>query len=160
MPSVSIPAWVVYAGEAAAVVGAGASAYESHEAGVAASNADKQKARAVQDQAAQQQITQRQNMLRALATQNAMAGAAGGSVAKASTLRQITQNQNDLLITSANSSSQVSLLDNAAAASRSAGDIGALVDVAGGISSVAKNWPSGGGSGGGNTYYSGDSGGG
>lgn len=154
MGSVSIPTWVVYAGMAASAVGAGASAYESHEAGVAAANADKRKARVAQDQAAQQQINTRQNMLRTLATQNALAGANGGSLNKANTMRQITQNQNDLMITSANSSAEVSLLDQAGRDSIAAGNIGAIGDIAGGVSSMASNWPKSGGgspSGGGQT---------
>jgi len=157
MGSITIPTMAIIAA-AGAAVSAGVSAYESHEQGVAAANADKQKARVAQDQAAQQQITQRQNMLRALATQNAEAGVGGGGLNKASTMRQIAQNQNDLLVTSANASAQVSLLDNAAGAAISAGNIGAVGDIAGGVSSIAKNWPGSSTptapSGGGTTYYS------
>lgn len=121
----------------ATAAGAVAAAYESHEAGVAASNADKRKARVEGDQAKQQQITMRQNMLRALATQNAAAGAGGGSVSKANTLRQITEAQNDIMISKGNASAQVSLLDQAAGNARSAGNIGAIGDLASGAAKIA-----------------------
>lgn len=136
MGSISLPtaALIAAAGTATA---AGASAYESHEQGVATSNADKQKARVEADNETQKQIGMRQNMLRALATQNAQAGVGGGDVNKAGALRQITQAQDDLMVSKANSSAQVSLLDQAATNAGAAGNIGAAGDVAGGVAKVA-----------------------
>ncbi len=132
-------------GAVATAAGAGASAYESHQQGVAAANADKQKARVAQDQATQQQITTRQNMLRALAAQNARAGVGGVGVSQADAMRQITQSQNDLMISQANSSAETSLLDQAGSEAESAGNIGAFSDLASGAASLAKNWPKGSG---------------
>lgn len=123
---------------------AGASAYESHEQGVATQNMDKRKARVEAENATQKQIGMRQNMLRALATQNSMAGVGGGGLNKANTMRQITEGQNDIMVNASNSSAQVSLLDQAGRNARSAGDIGAAVDVLG----AASKYPGGGGGGG------------
>lgn len=142
MPSVSIPAsTLAIIAAATTAVGAGVAAYESHEQGVAASNADKQKARVEQLNENQKQITMRQNMLRALASQNAgtmgAVGTGGPSSFGANAMRQIQQGQNDLAASSANSSAQVSLLDQAAANARSSGDIGAVGDILGGASKIA-----------------------
>jgi Na+/H+ antiporter NhaB len=139
MGSISIPAIGAFVstygaaiGAAASAVSAGVGAYESYKQGEAASNAAKQKARVEADNATQQQITQRQNMLRALASQNA-AGMGAGTNVTASTMRQINQGQNDLLVSQANSSAQVSLLDQQASNAMSAGIAGA---VGGGISAL------------------------
>lgn len=94
----------------ATIVAAGATAYEQHTAGVAASNQAKDKARVAADQSTQVQINQRQNLMRALASQDAQAGAGGigtGGSFGANAKRQITQNQNDLLVTGAGASAQV-----------------------------------------------------
>ena len=84
----------------------------------------------------------RQNMLKALAAQNAgTLGAVGtgiGSGFGANAMRQITQSQNDLMVSKANSSAQVSLLDEAGNNAESAGNIGAVGDLAGGVSSGMK----------------------
>ena len=136
MGSISLPV-AAYIAAGAAVVGAGASAYESHQAGVAASNADKRKARIEQENATQKQIDMRQNMLRALASQNAAAGVGNASVSNAVAMRQITQAQNDLLVTKAGASAQVSLLDEAADNARRSGNIGAVTDLASGAAKVA-----------------------
>lgn len=128
---------MAYVALAATAVAGGAAAYESHEQGVATSNADKQKARVAADQETQKQISMRQNMLRALATQQAQAGVGGAGADKANSLRQITQAQNDLMVSQANSSAQVSLLDQAASNAVSAGNIGALGDVAGTTAKLA-----------------------
>ena len=136
MASISLPTMAVIAAVGTAA-SAGVAAYSSHEQGVAASNADKQKARIAGEQATQQQINMRQKMLASLATQNAQAGIGGGSLSKASTMRQITQSQNDLMANQAGASAQVSLLDQAASASMSAGNLGAIGDVAGGIGKIA-----------------------
>jgi hypothetical protein len=133
MGSISIPTMMMIA----SVASSAAMAYESHEAGVAAANADKAKARIAGEQATQQQIGMRQKMLSAMASQNAAAGAGGGSVSKANTLRQITQAQNDLLVNKAGASAQVSLLDQAGRDSIRAGNLGAASDLASGAASVA-----------------------
>lgn len=126
---------------AGTVASAGVAAYESHEQGVAASNADKQKARAEQISEAQKQITMRQNMLRALASQNAgtlgAVGTGGASSFGANAMRQIKENQNDLAVSNANESAQVSLLDQAAGNAVSAGNLGAVTDLASGAAKVA-----------------------
>jgi hypothetical protein len=119
---------------------AAGTAYESHEQGVAVANEDKAKARVEADDETGKQINMRENMLRALASQNAAAGALGGSVSRANTMRQITQNQNDLMVSQANSSAQVSLLDQAAANAESAGNVGAGIDAVGGVSSTISNY--------------------
>src|ERR1700693_3300929 len=97
---------------------AGVAAYSAHEQGVAAANSDKQKARVEQLNETQKQINMRQKMMAALASQDASTlGAVGtgrGTSFGANATRQITQNQNDLMISSANESAQVSLLDQAA----------------------------------------------
>lgn len=136
MGSISIPTAVAYAAAAASVAGAGYSAYESHQAGVAASDANKQKARVEADKETANQINMRQKMLTALAAQNAQAGAGGGDLSKAGALRQITQAQNDIMVSKGNSSAQVSLLDQAASNARAAGDAGAVSDVLSGVSKL------------------------
>jgi hypothetical protein len=137
MGSISIPAITAFVSTyggaiaaGAAVVSAGVGAYESHEQGVAQANEAKQKARVEADNAKQQQITQRQNMLRALGSQNAgTLGAVGtgqGTSFAANANRQITQQQNDLMVSQANSSAQTSLLDQQASNDISAGNAGAI----------------------------------
>ncbi|HEV2178331.1 MAG TPA: hypothetical protein VGU20_31040 [Stellaceae bacterium] len=126
---------------ATTAVSAGVAAYSAHEQGVAASNADKQKARIASEQATQQQIAMRQKMLMSLASQNAQAAAGGASISNANTMRQITQAQNDLMANRAGASAQVSLLDSAASASRSAGDLGAASDLAGGAAKAVSGLP-------------------
>lgn len=135
MASVSLPTAALIAAGATAVASGGA-AYMSHEQGVATSDADKRKARIEADSEQQKQINMRQNMLRTLATQSAMAGVGGGSASKANTNRQISQAQDDLMVSKSNSSAQVSLLDQAASNAQSAGNIGAVVDLAGGANKV------------------------
>lgn len=117
--------------------GAGYSAYESHEAGVAASDANKQKARVEKDKEAQNQINMRQNMLRALASQNAQAGVGGTGVNQAGARRQITQAQNDIMVSDANSAAQVSLLDQAGKNAIDQGNAGAVRDVIGSASKIS-----------------------
>jgi hypothetical protein len=131
------------AAAAAGAIGSGVSAYGSHMQGVATSNMDKQKARVESLSAAQKQIDMRQKMLSSLASQNAgTLGAVGtgrGSGFGANAMRQITQSQNDLMANSANSSAQVSLLDQGAANAGAAGNIGAAGDALGGASGLIKN---------------------
>lgn len=135
MGSISLPT-LAYIAIAGAAVSAGAAAYESHEQGVATKNADKRKARVEADSERTKQIGMRQNMLRALASQNASAGAGGGSVNKANTMRQLTEGQNDIMVSQSNSSAQVSLLDAAGRNAAAAGNIGAVGDIAGGVAKV------------------------
>lgn len=120
---------------------AGVAAYSSHEQGVATANSDKQKARQASLDASQKQIDMRQNMLRALASQNAgTEGAIGtgtGTSFGANTDRQISQAQNDLAANTADASAQISLLDQAGANAESAGNLGAIGDLAGGASKIA-----------------------
>lgn len=140
MPSISVPTMAVIAavGTAASV---GVAAYSSHEQGVATKNADTQKARVEALSATQKQIDMRQNMLKALASQNAgTEGAIGtGSATSfgANAGRQINQAQNDLAANSANASAQVSLLDQAGANAEAAGNLGAASDVVGGLGKYA-----------------------
>ena len=108
-----VGAWVAAnSGTIAAVgaaAGAGVSAYSSHEAGVAAANDAKAKSRQAGLEAGQKQIAIRQNMLRALASQNVAAGASGigtGGSFGANVDRQIGQNKNDLLALNADTSSE------------------------------------------------------
>lgn len=136
MGSISVPTMAIIAAVGTAG-SAGAAAYESHEQGVATSTADKRKARVEADNEQQKQINMRQNMLRALASQNAQAGVGGGSANKANTMRQITQSQNDIMVSQANSSAQVSLLDSAASNAVATGNIGAVGDVASGAGKIA-----------------------
>ena len=134
MASISVSA-------AATLLAAGVSAYSSHEQGVQVANADKARARQAGLQATQQQINMRQNMLRALASQNAgTLGAIGTGAASsfgANARRQINQEQNDLAVSNANASAQVSLLDTAAGNAAGAGNIGAAGDLVGGVAKAA-----------------------
>ncbi len=97
----------------AATVASGAiSAIEAHKTGVAQKNEAVMKSRQAGLDAANKAISIRQNMLKALASQNAYAGQAGigtGGGFGANVNRQITQNQNDLLGLSADTSAQQSL---------------------------------------------------
>ena len=140
MASISVPTLLMISIGTTAVAG-GLAAYESHEQGVAAANTAKQKARVEADNATQKQISMRQNMLRALSSQNAASLGAVGTGADtgfgANTKRQLTQGQNDLMVNSANSSAQVSLLDQEAQNARAAGDFGAAADLLGTGSKVA-----------------------
>ena len=103
-------------------------AYEKHAQGVAASNDAKDKARQAGLEAAQKQIGIRQNMLRALSSQNAQAGQGGigtGGSFGANVNRQISQNQNDLLALSADTSGQQQQYGSQAAAASQGGNVGA-----------------------------------
>jgi hypothetical protein len=96
---------------AAGLLGSVASAFEQHKAGVAASNDAAMRSRQAGLEAGQKQINIRQNMLKALASQNAAAGAAGigtGGSFGANVGRQIKQNQSDLLALSSDTSGQQS----------------------------------------------------
>ena len=125
------------AATAASLISGVGGAYEKHVQGVAASNDAKDKARQAGLEAAQKQIGIRQNMLRALASQNAGAGVGGigtGGSFGANVNRQIGQNQNDLLALSADTSGQQQQYGSQAAAASQGGNVGAglsLLDTAG-----------------------------
>lgn len=140
MASISLPTLAVVASVATGVAAVG-TAYEQHVSGVAASNQAKDKARIASDQATQQQINQRQNLLKALASQNAQAGAGGigtGGSFGANVQRQITQNQNDLLVTSAGASAQIQGYNQQAHSDITQGNIGAGTSLLDGAAKVAK----------------------
>ncbi len=132
MASISLPTVALVAAAGTAVT-AGVSAYAAHQQGVAEANLDKQKARAAAIDEGQKQIDIRRNMLRAMASQNAgtlgAIGTGSGTSFGANTRRQLTEEQNDLLVSKANSSAQVSLFDSAASASRAAGNITGAADI-------------------------------
>ncbi len=140
MASVSIPTATLIAA-AGTAVSAGVAAYSAHEQGVAQANVAKAKARQEQLAETQKQIQMRQNMLKALASQNAgtLGAVATGAASSfgANARRQINQNQNDLAVSNANKSAQVSLLNQAASQDVAAGNLGAVGDVAGGAAKVA-----------------------
>lgn len=148
MGSISIPVYeflytygaTIVAG-AATVASSGVSAYAAHEQGVAIDNTNKQKARAEQISETQNQINMRENMLKALAAQNAGTLGAVGTGANTgfgtNARRQITQAQNDIMVSKANSSAQVSLLDQEGASAVAAGNIQAGGDIFAGAARVA-----------------------
>jgi hypothetical protein len=99
------------AATAAGLIGTAGSAYAQHQAGEAQKNDATMRARQAGLEAGQKQINIRQNMLKALASQNAAAGAAGigtGGSFGANVNRQITQNSNDLLALNADTSAEQS----------------------------------------------------
>ena len=113
---------------AGSLLSGGLGAYQKHEQGVAMSNDAKDKARQAGLEAAQKQINIRQNMLRALGSQNAQAGQGGigtGGSFGANVNRQIGQNQNDLLALSADTSGQQQQYGQQAAAATQGGNLGA-----------------------------------
>jgi hypothetical protein len=100
--------------EIAAAVGSAATAYSGIKSGQAIQAEDKMKARQAGLDATAKQIQIRQNMMQALASQNARAGANGqgtGGSFGATVQRQITENQNDLLTNSTNASTQSQLFN-------------------------------------------------
>ncbi len=129
--------YIVTAMAIVAAVGAAVSAEGMHVAGVQAKNQDVLKSRQAGLDAQAKQIQIRQNMMQALASQNARAGAAGigtGGSFGAGVQRQITQNQNDLLTNSANVTSQQQLFGMAGQSAVTQGNISAgasLLDFAG-----------------------------
>ena len=135
------------ASAAATVVSAGMAAYSSIQQGKAQANVAKQKARQEQLDETQKQITMRQNMLRALASQNAgtlgAVGTGGASSFGANTRRQLTQGQNDLLVSKAGESAQISLLDQSAANDTAAANLGAASDLVGAAGSVGNLFAAG-----------------
>ena len=112
---------------AAGSVAAGTmAAVGAHETAIAQHDDALQRANQAKLEAGQKQIQIRQSMLSALASQNAAAGASGvgtGGSFGANVNRQLTQNQNDLLALSANTSSQVQQYSAQAAAATAQGNI-------------------------------------
>lgn len=124
---------------AASAVGGVVSAVGQHEAGIQANDDAQMRARQAGLEAGQKQITIRENMLKALATQNAAAGVGGigtGGSFGANVNRQIKQNQNDLLALNADSSAEIQQYNAQGANALSTGNIKAgasLLDTAGSI---------------------------
>lgn len=151
MGSITLPTMAIIAA-AGTAVSAGVAAYSAHEQGVAQANVAKQKATQEALTETGKQITMRQNMLRALASQNAgtlgAVGTGGATSFGANARRQINQSQNDLLVSNANKSAQISLLDQSAKEDAAAGNLGALGDIVGGASKIAGSGVFGGGGGG------------
>lgn len=141
MATVAVGTLIEYAAAAATVASAGVAAYSSIQQGKEQAAVAKQKATQEQITETQKQIQMRQNMLRALASQNAgtlgAVGTGGASSFGASARRQLTQGQNDLLVSKANSSAQTSLLDQSAASDTAAGYLGAASDLMGGAARAA-----------------------
>lgn len=140
MGSISLPTLAVISAVTAAA-GTAVTVYSQHEAGVAASNQAKDKARIAADQATQVQINQRQNLMRALASQDAQAGAGGigtGGSFGANAQRQITQNQNDLLVTGAGASAQIQGYNQQASNDVLTGNLNAGASLLDGTSKVTK----------------------
>lgn len=125
------------AATAASALGAVGSAVSSRMAGVASKNDAVLKARQAGLEAGAKQIQIRQNMLKALSSQNAMAGVGGigtGGSFGANVNRQINQNQNDLETLSANTSLQQQQYGSQGNAALTGGNIKAgasLLDFAG-----------------------------
>ena len=121
----------------AAFVGTAVSAVAQIKAGQDIKAENTMKARQAGLDATGKQIQIRQNMLQALASQNARAGANGqgtGGSFGAGVQRQITQNQNDLLTNSTGASTQEQLFTEAGSAAATGGALQAgasLLDFAG-----------------------------
>lgn len=134
--------WILAAVTAASVA---ATVVETRNAGIATANNAAMQSRVEGDAAKQQEIQRRQQLMRALATQNAAAGAEGietdGSVA-AGARRQINQNENDLLVTDANASVRQSMLASQASNARAAGNLGAVASLLGGATKTYNAVPS------------------
>jgi len=114
-------------------VAAGAySAVQARNAGIAQSNELKAQSRVEGLAAKQNEIERRRDLIRALSSQNAAAGAAGvttdgsiGTIMK----RDIRDNQNDLLVGDANASAQARLRRSQASNSRQQGNIRAVTSL-------------------------------
>lgn len=129
--------YLVLALEVTAAVGAAVTAYSGIKSGQAVQAEDKMKARQAGLDATAKQIQIRQNMMQALASQNARAGANGqgtGGSLGATVQRQITENQNDLLTNATNASTQSQLFNEEGSNAAKTGQLQAgasLLDFAG-----------------------------
>lgn len=140
----AVPAWVSVVSAVAGVVAGGISAYNTAKAGKIQAADLKVQARTEESAARQREIDRRRSLLRALASQNAAAGAAGietGGSFGAIVQRNIADNANDLLVDNANTQArQQALAARASNAVKSANTAAAasLLDTA---SNTYKNWP-------------------
>ena len=129
--------YIVTAMEIVAAVGTAVTAYSAEKSGQAVQAEDKMKARQAGLDATAKQIQIRQNMMQALASQNARAGAQGqgtGGSFGAVVQRQIQQNQSDLLTNSTNASTQSQLFNEQGSSAAETGKLQAgasLLDFAG-----------------------------
>lgn len=134
---------MAYAAAALVIGAASYQAVEQRQQGIATDKMDRQKARVEAMNATQRQIDMREKMLRNMAAANAQAGVGGVGTGRstsfgANALRQISQEQNDLMVSRANSSAQVSLLDQAGANAAAAGTANAVGTLANTASSFVK----------------------
>lgn len=131
----------VIAATVAISAGAGAySAIESHKAGVAASQQAQQQATADGDQARVQEINRRRDLVKALSTQDAYAGAtgqAGGGSLAAIARSDINDASNDLLTSNLNSTNRQRALRMQASSDVSAGNAKAYSSLLDTVSSSA-----------------------
>lgn len=114
---------------AAAAVG---KAVQTYQAGQEAAIEHKQQARLEQDAATQREIERRRELLRALASQNAAAGAAGvetGGSIGGIIRTDIKNNENDLLVSRMNSAAQYRARMRAASNAKKQGTIGAVTSL-------------------------------
>lgn len=119
----------------AASVAAGAySAYEQKKAGQQQAFQFKQEAKQEADSAREREITRRKTLLRALASQNAAAGAAGAELSGSLgniVVKDIEEANNDLLIDNVNTSRRTRVLRGSAReaiGSANARAVGSLID--------------------------------
>lgn len=121
-----------------------ATAVQTRNAGIATANNAAMQSRVEGDAAKQSEIQRRTQLMRALSSQNAGAGAAGvetsGSVG-AGIRTQITQNQNDLLVTDANASARQSMLAAQASNARASGNLGAAASLLNGAQKTYNTIP-------------------
>ena len=142
---------------ATAVAGGAMAAKSQHDAGVATDEQNKFQARIEGDAAKGREIGRRQDLMRALASQNAAAGTAGvetsgsiGGIARTN----IKQNQQDLLYDAAGVSARRSALLAAGSNARVAGNTAAIGSLFSTASSAAGAFGGAGGPGGGGLGYS------
>lgn len=143
--AIPVATWISAAGVAVAA-GAGIySAYQQKKAGQIQAGELKAQARTEADAARQREIERRRDLLRALASQNAAAGAAGietggslGGIIK----RNIRENTNDLLVENANTQARQRALASRASNARKQGNVAATTSLLDTAASTYKNWPS------------------
>jgi type II secretory pathway pseudopilin PulG len=114
-----------------AAVAGGVSASQSYKAGQQANNEYKSMAKQEQDSARQQEIEKRRNLLRALSSQNAQAGAQGVSTAAgtgkaAIAQRNINENRSDLLTDKVNTKRKQAMFISKGRAAARAGEMEAI----------------------------------
>lgn len=115
-----------------AIISGGLAAKSAHDAGSIASAEAKLQAKQAGDAARGREIERKRDLLRALSTQHATAGAQGvafsGSKA-AIAVRDINDNRNDLQADRANTRTTQRVLRSRAANSRQAGTLGAVTSI-------------------------------